>query len=306
MDPLPYPGETLPAELVYDIILDLFAQYLHHALTGAEHPTWNAFVVIPSVSRVFHSLSQPLFRRIFGENDVESVDLVARERRYATSKACWARTRLLPCPQWDPDLEGFSPEEIPRPYKALSQPSVLAVYDLVARGRYFFNSKAMHIEDEETMCSLRLWCPFMGQALRICDEIFPRRLLSFIGPHVVEQTTYCYSLECVDGVKNAIDNLLKPPQWLNYFSTESYVSQNLTSLKTLEENRWHFLWLGGYISNTYDMCITPSSEMLQTTKILETLSMVMMHDWRDDPNDIGGRAEDLHKMYTARIKEHKS
>lgn len=122
-----------------------------------------------------------------------SFSLAVRKQRYAASKVFWAKTQLQPCPQWDPEAESFSAEEIPRPYKALPQPSILGVYDLVSRSRYFFNTKAMHVEDQETMCTLRLWCPYMGQALRMCDKIFPRRLLSFVAPHVAEQTTFCYS-----------------------------------------------------------------------------------------------------------------
>lgn len=85
------------------------------------------------------------------------------------------------------------------------------------------------------MCHLRLWCPFMGHALRMCDYIFPRRLLIFVGPHLAHQTTYCYSREsiknnhtillthknltdeCVHHVKTALDNLIKSP---GFFDTE--------------------------------------------------------------------------------------
>lgn len=78
MDPSPPPSEMLPVELVYDIIIDIFAEYLHHTLVGVEPPNWNAFVVIPSISRVFHSLSEPLFRKIFGEQNQESVEYVSQ------------------------------------------------------------------------------------------------------------------------------------------------------------------------------------------------------------------------------------
>jgi hypothetical protein len=80
MDPPQTAGERLPVELVYDIIVDIFAEYLHHALTGIEPPKWNAFAVIPCVSRVFHSLSEPLLRKIFGEQDLDSVEYVSSVR----------------------------------------------------------------------------------------------------------------------------------------------------------------------------------------------------------------------------------
>ena len=119
--------------------------------------------------------------------------LEVRKQRFAVSKNLWAKTRVDPCPVWIPEAEGFTAEDIPRPYKSLDDPSLLTVYDLLARGRYFFNSKAVHIESE--MSCLTLWCPYLAQAMRMCNSIFPPRFLTFVGPFVAEQTTHCYLCE---------------------------------------------------------------------------------------------------------------
>lgn len=60
-------GEILPDDLIYDIIVDIFAEYLHLTLISAEPRDWNAFVILPLVSRCFYALVQPLFHKIFGE-----------------------------------------------------------------------------------------------------------------------------------------------------------------------------------------------------------------------------------------------
>jgi hypothetical protein len=67
-------GETLPEDLIYDIIIDLVAEYLHLSLLSADPGAWNALVVLPRISRLFYSLVQPLFRKIFGEESEESVE----------------------------------------------------------------------------------------------------------------------------------------------------------------------------------------------------------------------------------------
>jgi len=59
--------EKLPADVFYDILTEVFAEYLYHAITDEVSPEWNAFIVIPNVSRIFYGISQPVFRRIFGE-----------------------------------------------------------------------------------------------------------------------------------------------------------------------------------------------------------------------------------------------
>jgi hypothetical protein len=130
---------------------------------------------------------------------------VARRVRFASSKASWAKARRDPPPPWNPQAEEFSAEEIPRPYKDLADASLLAVYDLLSRGRFFFNTKAEHVESEEPMCSLRLWYPYMGEAMRMCNVLFPRRLLSFLGPLVAEQTTYCFSRELGVERRSSVD-----------------------------------------------------------------------------------------------------
>jgi len=219
--------------------------------------------------------------------------LEVRKQRFAVSKNLWAKTRVDPCPVWIPEAEGFTAEDIPRPYKSLDDPSLLTVYDLLARGRYFFNSKAVHIESE--MSCLTLWCPYLAQAMRMCNSIFPPRFLTFVGPFVAEQTTHCYSCELFPiqllrilshvvfsrvckwraernrELAQASDILRHQgqlfgsqfhPEINSFPATQSYVKQNLDSLRGLEENKWHFLWLGGFISNTYKMCITPTPQII--------------------------------------------
>ncbi|KAF8518707.1 hypothetical protein BU17DRAFT_66335 [Hysterangium stoloniferum] len=304
--------ETLPAELVYDIVIDIFAQYLQQAITHLPSPQWNAFVVLPSVSRLFYSLSQHIFRRIFGEDASAIIDLAVRRERFATSKALWRRARLDPCPEWDPVVENFNPDDIPRPYKPLPPSSILALYDTISRGRYFFNSKASHVEDEDTQCSLRLWFPYMAQALRMSNEIYPRRLLQSVGAHIVKETTHCHIqlVENVAGVKNALDHLLNASQFHLVdleICSQSCIHQNISSLKALEMNKWQFMWLeGSYIADAFSMSIIPSRKVLIDTKILESLPPVSAYNWKEDPHTIKERTEELIKVYTNRIAEYDS
>lgn len=105
------------------------------------------------------------------------------------SKALWAKTRITPPQTWDPIEEKFDPESIPRPYKAVTEPSVLAVYDYISLGLCYYRANAVHVEDEDSMCSLRLWCPYMGHAMRMCDYIPPSSILWFAGRHVANITS---------------------------------------------------------------------------------------------------------------------
>lgn len=299
-------NSTLPQELLYDILSSLYVPYLHQAIvgTGVEDGAmaeWNAFIVLPAVSRVFHHLSQPIFRKIFGEEDNEPIDYHSRKERFRKSKALWLRASITTSGPWDPDAESFSPNDIPRIYKPLPPPSLLRVYDLISLGRYYFITKAVHLEDEKTKCTLRLWCPYMGQALGICDEIFPRRLLKYLGPHLVSHTTNCYSLECIEVAIESIQTVLKHSEWLNFSTVEYYTSENIQSLERLEKNSWDFLWLNGYIRSAFTMSVVPDASTLQRTGINDILRAVIAHDWNEDVCELKDRANRLLQTYLTRM-----
>ncbi|KIJ55803.1 hypothetical protein M422DRAFT_63741 [Sphaerobolus stellatus SS14] len=296
--------EKLPSDVFYDIVTDLFAEYLHQAITEELKPSWNAFLVIPSVSRDFHAISQPAFRRIFGEQMDGPIDYAARKERFANTKALWAKTRITPPVVWDPEKENFNPEDIPRPYKDVKQPSVLSIYDYMSLGLFYYKTGAVHVEDEETMCSLRLWCPYMGHAMRMCDYVSPN-IISVAARHVANVTAHTVADECLEMVKQAIDHLLKAREtWTGNIGIETCIDQNLGTLKALEENRWRFLWEGGFVTQTYPLNVTPSRQMIINTNILEALTLVIEYGWEEDPLLFKKRAEELHTIYSARIQNY--
>ncbi|GJJ10931.1 hypothetical protein Clacol_005160 [Clathrus columnatus] len=292
---------TTPPDLVYDLLVEIYIEYLHQVLAEDVQPSWNAFTVLPLVSRLFYSLSQPLFRKIFGERDDEPIDYRARIERFTKSKAIWHRTRTTTEGPWDPIAENFSPSDIPRVYNPLPDPSLLKVYDLVSLARYYFVVKAVHLEDEKTMCTLRLWCPYMGQALGVCDDIYPRRLLRHLGPHVAFHTTDRYSLECLEGSRDFVGTILKHSQSLNFSTVEFYIGENLRTLEMLEINNWDFLWLHGYIHAMFPMSVTPDALRLQTSGILDVLQSIVDHDWVEEEYQLKERASKLLEGYAKRI-----
>lgn len=74
MDPSCFKNSPLPPELIYDFLLDIYAEYLHQAIiTPDTELQWNPFTVLPAVSRLFHVLSQPVFQKIFGEEADEPI-----------------------------------------------------------------------------------------------------------------------------------------------------------------------------------------------------------------------------------------
>lgn len=197
MEPSLPDSEKLPAELYYDVLLEVLLENVQQAIINEEPPVWNALVVIPSVSKGFNAISQAISRQIFGEAEMQYVQKTylfslrlsgscSPRKRLAHSRALWAKTRISPPPEWDPDRENFDPRHIPRDDSAVIDVSVLAAYDYMSLGLYYFNTNAAHEESEPWLGLFHLWMPYMVNSMRICDRIPRRRFLDFVGRHISE------------------------------------------------------------------------------------------------------------------------